>query len=153
MEELEGAKLYHDKHQRCVYCDMVDQEYKDNDRIVTENDDFVVFCPFVPRYPFECWVLPKKHISDFASLTGQEQIYFAAILRETLWRIRQCLSDSSYNFYLHISPINENRQESFHWHVEIVPKLTEPTGFEWGTGFYVVRTAPNMAAKYLREVE
>jgi len=150
LSELEGAQRYYDEHQRCVFCDMV-REGGDNDRKVIENDDFVAFCPFVPRYPFECWIMPKKHNSMFTAIKDNERTSLAGILKETLQRIKICLSNPSYNYYLHISPINYERQESFHWHIEIVPKLVQMTGFEWGTGFYVVRTAPEKAAQYLRK--
>jgi len=153
LEELEGARAYHDFRGRCVYCDVIHQEYEEKERIVTENENFICFCPFVPRYPFECWIFPKKHKSQFTEMSTEERVDLAKILKETLSRIKACLSDPSYNFYLHISPVNYEAQESFHWHIEIVPKLTRVAGFEWGTGFYVVRTDPGKAAEFLRKAE
>ena len=156
LEELKGAKRYFEEHHGCVFCDILKQEIQEKERIVSENEEFLVFCPFVPRYPFECWIVPKKHSADFASITPNEQFAFARILKETLVRIKKCLFDPSYNFYLHISPVNteENAEyhipNGFHWHMEIVPKLTRVSGFEWGTGFYVARTEPSKAAKYLQ---
>ncbi len=152
LKEMEGTKEYFDQYKRCVFCDIIEQEYKDADRIVSENEDFVVFCPFVPRYAFECWIMPKKHSSDFASVSEQKQYSLAQILRETLFRLKTCLSNPSYNYYLHLAPVNDGHQQSFHWHIEIVPKLTNMTGFEWGTGFFVVKTDPKLAARYLRDV-
>jgi UDPglucose--hexose-1-phosphate uridylyltransferase len=132
---------------------MIHQEYEDKERIVAENDDFISFCPFVPRYPFECWILPKKHLARFSVLSEEGKGSLARILKEILSRIKVCLSNPSYNFYLHISPVNSESQESFHWHIEIVPKLTRVAGFEWGTGFYTVKTEPGKAAEFLRKVE
>jgi len=151
LEELEGAKAYHERHKRCVFCDIVEQEHKDQSRIVSENDDFIAFCPFVPRYAFEYWIMPKQHISKFAQMKEQGRRALASILKETLLRLKNCLSDPSYNYYLHIAPVNTKEKEEFHWHIEIIPKLTRTTGFEWGTGFYVVRTSPAAAADYLRQ--
>lgn len=152
LEELEGAKHYHGFRGRCIFCDMLVQEYQDKDRIVIENKDFVVFCPFAPRYAFECWVMPKRHNPHFTNMTEEEQYNLACILREALDRIKVCLSDPSYNFYLHTAPVNYEHFESFHWHIEIIPYLTRVAGFEWGTGFYVVPTAPRDAARYLKSV-
>ena len=170
LDELRGTITYYDQHQRCVYCDIIQQEYADKDRIVAENKDFITFCPFVSRYPFECWVLPKRHKSQFNTLPDGERQSLAAILRETMQRIKLALSDPSYNYYLHVPPINFDDQEtivldedneikvksswfqSYHWHMEIVPNLSKISGFEWGTGFYVVRTSPSVAAKHLRDV-
>jgi len=151
-EELEGAQYYYNYRGRCVFCDMIDQEHQDKERIIAENDDFIAFCPFVPRFPFESWVIGKEHDSNFCSLIDEEKQYkLAAILREVLSRMKICLSDPSYNFYLHTSPVKDEYQKSFHWHLEIVPKLTRVAGYEWGTGLYVVPTLPSSAAKYLRE--
>jgi UDPglucose--hexose-1-phosphate uridylyltransferase len=131
---------------------MIKQEYADKERLVAENDHFIGFCPFVPRYPFENWILPKKHHSRFCSLDTEKRMSLARILKEVLQRIKSCLSNPSYNFYLHVAPVNYKGLESFHWHIEIVPHLTREAGYEWGTGIYVVRTSPAQAARYLREV-
>lgn len=151
LAELDGTQEYYDEYKRCAFCDMIQEELEEKERVVTENDDFVVFCPFVPRYPFECWIFPKRHNSSFSSISQQEKHSLAEILGQTLKRIKVCLNDPSYNFYIHISPINYEGSESYHWHIEIVPRLTQFSGFEWGTGFFVVRTAPEKAAQYLRE--
>ncbi len=119
----------------------------------SHNEDFIAFCPFVPRYAFEYWIVPKHHDSKFIRLDERGQNSLAGILKETLLRLKICLSDPSYNYYFHVAPVNTGSQEDFHWHIEIVPKLTRTTGFEWGTGFYVVRTSPEAAAGYLRQVQ
>ena len=150
LEEIEGVRAYRQRSQRCVFCDILEQEYKEKDRILLENDHFVSFCPFVPRYSFEYWIMPKQHLSKFAALGDSECNALADILKETLVLLKNCLTNPSYNYYLHIAPVNTGIEEDFHWHMEIVPKLTRTTGFEWGTGFYVVRTSPEAAAGYLR---
>jgi len=153
LEELKGVKVYYDRNQRCVFCDMIKQERQDKERILLENDDFIAFCPFVSRYAFEYWVIPKQHRSKFAQLKDKGRQALAGILKETLSRLKACLSDPSYNYYLHVAPVNTPGEEVFHWHIEVVPKLTRTTGFEWGTGFYVVRTSPEKASAYLRSVK
>ena len=152
LEEIEGAHAYFEQHQRCVFCDMMAQEQGDKTRVLLENSDFVSFCPFVPRYAFECWIMPKAHHSRFSDMHEPEMNALAGILKETLLRLKLCLSDPSYNFYIHSAPVNSGEQKGFHWHIEIVPNLTKATGFEWGTGFYVVRTSPEAAANFLRQV-
>jgi UDPglucose--hexose-1-phosphate uridylyltransferase len=153
LEELEGAGSYFEFRGRCIYCDMIQQEYGDRDRIIGENQDFIAFCPYVPRYPFEQWIFPKDHGVNFPTLSDAQQYSLAGILKDMLSRMKTCLSDPSYNFYLHIPPVNYENMKSFHWHIEIVPQLTRVAGFEWGTGFYVVRTNPKVAAAYLRDVK
>ncbi len=151
LEEIEGAEHYHLNHGSCVFCAMLAQEYQDKDRLISENNSFVSFCPFVPRYAFETWLMPKTHQAHFADLDGVGMNDLACQLLDTLNRIKKCLSNPSYNFYLHTSPINYGRPNCYHWHIEIIPKLTRSIGFEWGTGLHIVPTFPHEAARYLRE--
>lgn len=156
LEELEGARDYYQKNHRCVFCDMMHQEESEGkQRVIGESSHFSAFCPFVSRYPFECWIMPKHHNSRFASLSSAEQTDLAKILKDTLRRLKGCFPAVSYNYYLHIAPVNSGDEavwrDSFHWHIEIVPQLMQMSGFEWGTGFYVVRTSPEAAAEFLRK--
>lgn len=153
LEELDGARQYFTQRGRCVFCDIIHQEYTDKDRIICENESFLSFCPFVPHYAFEMWITPKAHSSNFFSLSDHDRYLLARILRENMFRLKTILADPSYNFYLHISPVNYEHEEAFHWHIEIIPQLTREAGFEWGTGFYVVPTSPTVAAEHLRRVD
>ncbi len=151
-QSAKGAQAYYETHRSCVYCDILKQEFSDKERIVIENDHFVCFTSFTSRFPFETWIMPKQHQSSFCEMTEQARRGLAHILKETLLRNKKCLSDPSYNFFIHTAPIRCSLPQSYHWHLEIIPKLTKMAGFEWGTGFYVVRTDPAKAAEYLRQV-
>ncbi len=151
-EWLRGAERYFEFRGRCPFCDVIQQELQEDERLITENKSFVAFCPFVSSFPFEIWILPKTHSSDFA-ITGPEASRdLARILKEVLTRLRIALSDPPYNFVINTSPIEPREREEFHWHFELIPKLTNVAGFEWGTGFYINPTPPELAAKVLREV-
>jgi UDPglucose--hexose-1-phosphate uridylyltransferase len=76
----------------------------------------------------------------------------AKIFSETLRRLDKALSNRPYNFMLHTSPVKEAHQDYYHWHFEVVPKLTRIAGFEWGSGFYINPSPPEETAKFLREV-
>ncbi|MDN5337549.1 MAG: UDPglucose--hexose-phosphate uridylyltransferase [Thermotogaceae bacterium] len=152
-EELNGSKEYYEYKERCVFCDMIDQEKADDKRIVEENDDFISFEPFAARFPFETWILPKAHQNNFSDITEEQVKEFAHILKNTLLRIYKALDNPPYNFMLHTSPTSNDGKLYYHWHLEIVPRLTKVAGFEWGSGFYINPVPPEDAAKYLREVE
>lgn len=149
-EELSGAANYFGYRERCVFCDMIAQELQDKIRIVSENADFLAFCPFVPRFAFETWILPKRHDQNFKSIDDKSISSMAAILKDTLMRVKKVLKDPAYNFIIHTAPIRDGINEEFHWHLEIMPKLTSVAGFEWGSGFYINPTSPEWAAKHLR---
>jgi UDPglucose--hexose-1-phosphate uridylyltransferase len=150
-EEVNGAKGYYDYKERCVFCDIIKQELSLNIRIVAENDDFVVMTPFASRFPFEVWILPKVHDSDFENIQKHSAVNLASILKSTLLKFKNVLENPAYNFVLHNTPLREHNLPHYHWHLELIPKLTDVAGFEWGSGFYINTTPPEEAAKFLRE--
>jgi len=153
-EELNGTKSYYDLKERCIFCDMIRQERRDGERVVLENEDFIVVCPYAPRFPFETWVLPKKHYTDFETCPEPEYSSLASIFSRTLKKLDVALNGPPYNFILHTGPTNTDQDVShYHWHFEIMPTLTKVAGFEWGTGFYINHTPPEEAAAYLRSIE
>ncbi len=153
MEELNGSKFYYNWKERCVFCDMIRQEIDQKKRLVLENDEFVALCPFAPRSPFEVWILPKTHFSSFVDLGDESYRLLAEIFSETLKRLEKSLGKAPYNFILHTAPIREPEIPYYHWHFEIMPKLTLMAGFEWGSGFFINPTPPEDAAQYLKEVQ
>ena len=152
-EELVGASSYYEYKERCIFCDMLVQERAENERLICENSRFLVFSPFASRFPFEVWVLPKEHHSDFSFIRTEDVIDLARILKEALLRIKKVLKNPPYNFIIHTSAIEKRDRKDYHWHIEIMPKLLPIAGFEWGSGFYINPTPPEVAAKYLREAK
>ena len=150
-EELNGAREYFRLKERCVFCDLIRQECDDQVRLVAENDEFVTVCPFAPRFPFETWVLPKTHGEGFEQMTRHAYRNMARALRDILGRLNKVLDSPPYNFLIHSLPIREPEDGYYHWHLEIMPKLTKVAGFEWGTGFYINPTPPEDAARHLRD--
>lgn len=151
-EELIGAKKYFDYKERCIFCDIIRQEITDKERVVFENDSFIAFAPYASRFPFETWLMPKAHICHYVDIDIDMHTELAAILKNVLARLKTGLANPAYNYILHTAPVGNEYREYFHWHIEIIPKLTKVAGFEWGTGFYINPTRPEDAAKFLREL-
>jgi UDPglucose--hexose-1-phosphate uridylyltransferase len=152
-EEIEGAKNYFLYKDRCVFCDIIRQELRQRSRVITENSGFVSIAPFASRFPFETWILPKAHQTSYELMENSIYGQAAEILSDTLRRLRQVLDDPPYNYIIHTSSSPEQDRDYYHWHIEIMPKLTKVAGFEWGTGFYINPTPPEEAAEYLREAK
>ena len=152
VEELEGSRAHFRAKERCVFCDMIDHERRDGRRVVLETDRFLAIEPYAPRYPFETWILPRRHRAGYEAAEAEEYAAFAAILKETLGRIRRALDRPHYNYVLHTAPWGMEERDAYHWHLEIMPKRTPAAGFEWGSGFHINPTAPEEAAAYLREI-
>jgi UDPglucose--hexose-1-phosphate uridylyltransferase len=151
-EEIEGARKYYDFKERCIFCDIVAQEINDDIRVVSANERFLAIEPFAARFPFETWILPKAHESAFEEITPNQIQQLSRILKEILMKISISLNGPPYNFILHTLPLHGENRSWYHWHIEIMPKLTKVAGFEWGSGFYINPTAPEEATKYLREI-
>jgi UDPglucose--hexose-1-phosphate uridylyltransferase len=152
LEEISGAQNYFEYRERCVFCDIIRQETQEKERIILENKYFLSFCPFVSRFPFEIWIIPKKHNPYFCHMPAEEIPALTSILKDTISKVKSVFASPAYNFIIHTSPINgDGNVEGYHWHIEFMPKLTRVAGFEWGSGFYVVSTPPELAAQYLRE--
>ncbi len=119
--------------------------------------------PYASGFPFELRLLPRRHSHDFALLSDQELAALAEVVKESLLRMRGVLRDPPYNFILHNAPPMHLRSGKpgywsslpfdYHWHIELIPRLTKIAGFEWGTGFYMNPTAPEEAALFLREAD
>lgn len=153
VEELEGAKQYYVYKERCVFCDIVRQETEDPVRVVAENEDFLTLAPYAPRFPFETWILPKRHESAFENSPSHVFENLAKAMKLLLMKADAVLDNPAYNLVIHTSPLHDPSNEHYHWHVEFMPKLTKTAGFEWGTGFYINPTPPEEAARFLREAE
>ena len=150
-EELAGSAKYYGMKERCVWCDVVRQERRARKRLVSEAHGFVSLAPFAPRFPFETWILPTVHRSAFEESEVDELRGLAEVLGDLFRRIGSVLGDPAFNLMLHTSPLRAAGLDHFHWHVEVIPKLTNPAGFEWGSGFFINPVPPEDAAAALRE--
>ncbi|MFC1698519.1 galactose-1-phosphate uridylyltransferase [Candidatus Omnitrophota bacterium] len=160
-EELFGARQHFELKERCVFCDIVAQELKNKERVIIDIDGLVAISPFASRFPFEVWILPKEHCCDFFSIKPQQRRNLAGIIKKVMLKLKRALNDPPYNYILHTAPFRHTKkvgywktiEQDYHWHLEIMPRLTRVAGFEWGTGFYLNPTSPEAATKILRETK
>jgi UDPglucose--hexose-1-phosphate uridylyltransferase len=152
-EEMTGALEFFNYRGRCIYCDMVLQEQTNEKRIVLDTSHFTAFCPYASRFPFEIWILPKTHSSHFENIPKPAVDDLGSVLRQILTKLETALDSPAYNFIIHTAPFDHQELPHYHWHIEIIPRLTKVAGFEWGSGFYINSVPPEDAASFLREVE
>lgn len=159
-DELVGARQYFEYKERCIFCDIMKQELETGRRIILDTSGFLAFAPFAARFPFETWILPKKHSADFSTMPKDSRLELAKVLKAVLGKLKKALVDPAYNIILHTAPFRIPKagywrtiENDFHWHFEIMPRLTRVAGFEWGSGFYINPTPPEDAARYLAEME
>jgi len=148
---LVNSRKYFKKHKKCIYCVMGAWERKIGKRIVFENNDFIVICPFASKCAFELIISPKKHRPYFERITEKEKWQLADAFRTALRKLYKGLNDPAYNFYLHTAPCDGKDWSHYHWHFTILPKTSTWAGFEMGAGMEISTVEPEKAAQYLRK--
>ena len=147
-EEHAAAARHFGVHGRCLFCDVVEAEFAERSRLISSNAHFVALAPYASKTPFETWLLPRAHSATFASLPSNALPHLADLLQSVISAMNTALNDPPYNMILHALPVQSG---SYHWHIEILPRLTAHSGFDWGSGFYVNPTPPEDAARFLKE--
>lgn len=157
--ELQSARQYYEQHQRYLFADIIERELAQQERIVAVDDQFVAFCPFASRFPYEVCVLPRRHQPRLQAwaydggqtmATDEEMETLGNFVQRILQRMEAVLHRPAYNFFLHTAPFDSQPHDYYHWHVEVFPRLTKAAGFEWGTGHFINPVAPEEAAAALR---
>lgn len=161
--KLDSSKKHFEHKERCLICDIIEQEIDSGSRLVLRNEKFISFTPFASRFPFEVFIAPLQHNHSFIEACDEDLDHLAPILKDILFRLKNVLNDPPYNYIVNTSPNPEATPKlqdqwstlkyDYHWHIEIIPRMTRVAGFEWGSGFYINPTVPEDAARYLREVK
>jgi len=151
--ELQGAGHHYREHQSCAFCDLLEQEFDQRTRLVAKEGQFVAFCAYAGRQPYETWLMPVTHQSDYRELTDEQAWSLAIMLNQLLNKLHVLVPQLSYNLILHTTPFKDSDPNHYHWHFEIVPRSTRLSGFEWGTGLFINPLSPESAAKILRETK
>ncbi len=148
---IQQAVQHYDKYGSCVYCDMVNEELKQGERIISESEHFVAFCPYAARSPYECRIYPRRHVATYYLSSDEELADLAALLRSCLARLHIALGDPDYNYLIRSAPVGDHDTRYLHWYMVIIPKVSIRAGFEIGTGIYINTVAPEESARVLRE--
>ncbi|MDD5703062.1 MAG: galactose-1-phosphate uridylyltransferase [Dehalococcoidales bacterium] len=151
--ELRGAAKHFKETNQCIFCNIIQEERKTRIRVIMDTKHFLAFCPFASRSPFETWIIPKKHASHFENMSPPEINNLASIMRVTLAKLYDGLNNPDYNFYVHTSPCHSPDLPYYHWHIEILPKLTIQAGYEMGSGIMINIVRPEDAAAFLKKIE
>jgi len=154
LKEIIGSEKFYKDEGKCIFCEIIKEEKKIGQRMVYENEDFVAFCAYASRMPFEMWVLPKKHLENFEKMTAPARKKLAEIFQIVIMKLYKGINDPPLNFYLHDSPVSDTHHDHFyHWHLEITPRLTRFGGYEMGSGVIIDVVSPERSAEFLRKVK
>ena len=150
-QELIASQTHFENTGHCLFCQLIELERATATRIVFENELFVAFCPFASRFPYETWIVPRNHESHFGKIENAELEDLSRILKFVLNSLETSLNCPPYNYLIHSAPFGPKDLEHYHWHIEVIPRLTQIAGFELGTDMFINPTAPEAAALLLRQ--
>lgn len=158
LTELRGAEKYYRTNRECIYCQILDDESRMEERVVEGTDNFLAWCPYISKTPYSVIIGPRIHQSYFANISTHHSSdhlsEFAHLLQRVLKRIKVTLKDPDYNLYIRTAPSNQPEMPYYHWHCLIEPVTTAiMAGFEKGFGIYLNPRAPEYAAIDLRKAE
>jgi UDPglucose--hexose-1-phosphate uridylyltransferase len=147
----EKAVSHFDDVGTCVFCDVIRENLRINSRVVCETERFLSFHPFASRAPFETWILPKMHQASFGLTMGDDVKEFAAMLKAVLRQFYRALNNPDFNFIINTAPFKDEDVDYYHWHLQILPRVTTPAGFELGTGMFINTAIPEETAAFMRD--
>lgn len=136
---------------QCTFCVLLEQELSEESRIVADSAGFVAFCPYASRFPYEVWLLPRRHDACFDRTPDADLLGVAVVIRAVITRLERVLDRPAYNWFVHTAPFDSTAQDHYHWHIEISPRVSAAAGFESGTGCFINPVPPEVAAQRLRE--
>ena len=153
LEEIQGSLEYYQEKNRCVYCDLIEEEKKLNERVIYENENFIALLPFASKFAYQIYILPKEHLNSIVYISDKHIECFSNILKNVYDRLYNILGEVSFNYVLHsISPMLKNKYEhSGHWFLDIMPKMSKLAGYELGSGVFINSVAPEYAAEQLKD--
>ena len=154
VDELAEAARRFNERGCCPTCEMVDRERADARRVVVENEDFIALTSFAPRFPYETWIVPTVHAHDFREADDRQLRGLASVLKQVLTALETVESSCPYNVVLHTAPVQPTigGERAFHWRIEILPRLTIPSGLELACDVFIIGVTPEHAAEKLRAV-
>ena len=149
-QELRHARSYFEYRERCLFCDILQQEADEGRRLVVDTEHVVGLVPFAARTPFETWLLPRRHVAGYEHVSAPERRDFARAMKAVLDRVQALFGDVAVAFVLHSAPFGDADAPYFHWHLEMTPSVAVPGFFADGAGFPVNPVPPEDAADLLR---
>lgn len=160
--ELRATRRYFALKERCLICDIIKQELSQQVRTVDSDGRFLAFCPFASRVPYETWVLPTYHHSQFEEdlISWENQLRLAKFLKGVLQRLESVTQ--AYHLVLHTSPNTNARydravwqtlSDDYHWHFEILPVVASKSKPYSLKEVYYNSLPPEAAAKQLRSMQ
>lgn len=156
-KSINGSYQYYKEHKKRVYADLLEWEQNERKRMVYENKEFIVFCPYVSKYPYEVRIFSKESHAHFHQMPDSHDEFLADAIYTALQKMKIALDKPPFNMFIHTAPLTDefgvHMHEFYHWHIEIVPHLKIDAGLELGTGVEINIVDPDESAEILRNAK
>ncbi|SFD05289.1 UDP-glucose--hexose-1-phosphate uridylyltransferase [Algibacter pectinivorans] len=115
---------YYNKNNSSLLGDYLTQELENQERIIFENDGFVVIIPFWAVWPFEAMIAPKRHMTNILDMTDTETLQYAEAIAVITKAYDKLFNTSfPYSSGIHQAPTDGNKNSHWHWHMSFYPPL------------------------------
>lgn len=143
--------LHYQRFGSCYVCHLLAEEQERQERILYSSETFVAVCPFASRFPYSFSIFPRTHRSRYEEMGQSELSDLSLAVKATLSALESAHPSAAYNFVLQTSPFQGGNEESFHWRLQVIPRLSKIAGFEWGSECFINSVTPEHAASVLRD--
>lgn len=123
-KEIAQQRAYYEKHGTSMLLDYLEYELDTRDRVVIQNDSFVILVPFWAVWPFEVMILPRRQVSSLLELTAAEQKDLASIVKRIGIRLDNLFQTSfPYSMGIHQAPTDDREYPMCQMHIHYLPPL------------------------------
>jgi UDPglucose--hexose-1-phosphate uridylyltransferase len=149
-DTLHGAARHLSVTGHCIFCDLIAEELNNGSRVICDHEAILAIAPYASRVPFETWLIPRDHSPRFEDASDATLKVLATTLKCVMAKIDWALERPACNIVLHTAPLSGEADTAFHWHLEILPRVTRYGGLELGSGVFRNPVSPEEAAQVLR---
>lgn len=143
---------FYEQEGQCLFCRTLQDESLQQVRVLEETPDFIAYCPFASRLPAMVKITSKTHQDQFETISTDQLDELSWLVQRVIRRIEHCFPDAAYNYVIHTAPTCQQGAPSFHWRLELFPRISTVAGFEWGSECFINPLPPEEAARMLRAV-
>lgn len=123
-----------------LLADLLQEEVRLRDRVVSVHEEAVVLAPFASRVPYQLMIVPRTPAPRFED----DGPLAAHALHDALGRLARHLgAPPALNLWIRTAPAGA-------WRIDLLPRLTHLAGLELGVGVNLNVVPPEQAAAELR---
>ena len=122
-QRLQQALRHYDEFGECMFCQMIEEELEEKQRIVLITEHFVALELFASPTPFCTHIYPRRHMACFGAISPEELADLGCTLRTLLGKLYFGLENPDFNYTVRTAPFEDAGVKYYHWHISVIPRL------------------------------